>query len=220
MSTIAELTLPAAEFALHETLETVPDAKFEVERVVAHNSQRVMAFVWAAGKGIEREVLETVLDEDPSVENVTTLAEFEDNWLYHMEWVTDIRVVLHVLLEHDGTILTADGCDDQWYLRVLFPDRESLFATHEFCQEEDLTLDVRRIYELDSERRDQYGLTDAQHETLVTALECGYFDIPQRTTLDELAAEFDISRQALSERLHRGHKALIESALVVGRFGE
>ena len=220
MSTIAELTLPAAEFALHETLETVPEAKFEIERVVAHDSQRVMPFVWAADEAVDRETLDEALDADPSVANVTALADFEDDWLYRMEWVTDIRVVLHVLLERDGTILTANGRDDRWYLRILFPDRESLSATHDFCREEGLAFDVRRVYELDSERRDQHGLTDAQHETLVTALERGYFDIPQATTLDELATEFDVSRQALSERLHRGHKALIESALVVGRFGE
>ena len=38
--------------------------------------------------------------------------------------------------------------------------------------------------------------------------------------LDDLADELDVSHQALSERLHRGHKTLIQNALIVGRMGE
>lgn len=219
MSTIAEVTLPAAEFALHETLEAVPDAQFEIERVVAHETDRVMPFVWATGEGIDREALDEALADDPSVENVTELAAFDKEWFYRMEWVADIHVVLHILLEQDGTILNANGRNDEWHLRILFPDRESLSATYDFCTEEDLTMTVESIYDLDGEHRDRYGLTKTQHETLITAVEAGYFDIPQEATLDDLAGELDISHQALSERLHRGHKTLIENALIVGRMG-
>jgi predicted DNA binding protein len=219
MSTIAEVALPAAEFALHETLETVPDIQFEIERVVAHETDRVMPFVWATDEGIDRDALEEALADDPSVENVTELAAFDDEWLYRMEWVADIHVVLHVLLEQEGTILNADGRNDEWHLRILFPDRDSLSATYDFCTDEDLTMTVESIHELDGEHRDQYGLTETQHETLITAVEEGYFDIPQNATLDDLAGELDISHQALSERLHRGHKTLIENALIIGRMG-
>jgi predicted DNA binding protein len=219
MSTIAAVALPAAEFALHETLETVPDIQFEIERVVAHETDRVMPFVWATDEGIDRDALEEALADDPSVENVTELAAFDDEWLYRMEWVADIHVVLHVLLEQEGTILNADGRNDEWHLRILFPDRDSLSATYDFCTDEDLTMTVESIHELDGEHRDQYGLTETQHETLITAVEEGYFDIPQNATLDDLAGELDISHQALSERLHRGHKTLIENALIIGRMG-
>lgn len=218
MSTIAEVSLPAAEFALSATLDAVPDVKFEIERVVAHESERVMPFVRATG-GTDRERLDEALSADPSVESVTELAAFEDEWLYRMEWVADIRVVLHVLLDQNGTVLNADGRDGRWHLRILFPDRESLSATYDFCREEDLSITVERIYELGGESRDRYGLTELQHETLVAAVDAGYFDIPQQSTLDDLADELDITHQALSERLHRGHKTLIENALIVGRMG-
>jgi predicted DNA binding protein len=218
MSTIAELSISASEFALATTLDTLPHMQFEVERVVAHESERVMPFVWATGE-TDRERLDEALSADPSVESVTELAAFDDEWLYRMEWVADIRIVLHVLLDQDGTILNADGRNERWHLRILFPDRESLSATYDFCQEEDFSLTVERIYELGGESRDRYGLTELQHETLVAAVEAGYFDIPQQSTLDDLADELDITHQALSERLHRGHKTLIENALIVGRMG-
>jgi predicted DNA binding protein len=218
MSTIAEVSLPAAEFALYETLETVPDVQFEIERVVAHESERVMPFVWATGE-VERERLDEALSADPSVESVTELATFDEEWLYRMEWVADIRIVLHVLLDQDGTILNADGRNGVWHLRILFPDRESLSATYEFCEGEGLSMTIERVYELGGESRDRYGLTELQHETLVAAVEAGYFDIPQQSTLDDLAEDLDITHQALSERLHRGHKTLIENALIVGRMG-
>ncbi|MFC7079618.1 hypothetical protein [Halorussus caseinilyticus] len=49
MSTIAQLGVPAEAFALRETLPRVPDVEVEAERVVAHDEERVMPFVWAAG---------------------------------------------------------------------------------------------------------------------------------------------------------------------------
>ncbi len=219
MSTIAEITIPAEEFALHETLDALPDAQFEIARLVAHESDRVMPFIWATDEGTERETFDEVMTDDRSVENVTELASFDDEWFYRMEWVENIEVVLHTLLEQQGTILNADGRDDEWHLRILFPDRDSLSATYDFTREEGLTMTVESIYELDGEHRDRYGLTETQHETLIAAVEQGYFDIPQQTTLDDLATELDITHQALSERLHRGHKTLIENALIVGRMG-
>ena len=107
MSTIAELNLPAAEFALSGTLEALPDSQFEIERVVAHGTDRVMPFVWATDEGTDRDTLTEVLADDPSVENVVELAAFDDEWFYRMEWIADIRIVLYVLLEQEGTILNA-----------------------------------------------------------------------------------------------------------------
>ncbi len=218
MSTIAELSIPAPEFALAVTLDALPHVKFEVERVVAHEGDRIMPFVWATGE-TDRESLDETLSADPSIESFSELATFDDEWLYRMEWVEDIRIVLHVLLDQNGTVLNADGRDEEWELRLLFPDRDSLSATYDFCQDEGLSMTVERIYELGGESRDRYGLTELQHETLVAAVEAGYFDIPQESTLDDLADELDITHQALSERLHRGHKTLIENALIVGRMG-
>ena len=69
---------------------------------------------------------------------------------------------------------------------------------------------------MEGEPSDRFGLTDEQYEALTMACETGSVDVPRATDLDELAAELDISHQALSERFRRGTEMLIEEALLVG----
>ncbi|GAA0663181.1 helix-turn-helix domain-containing protein [Natronoarchaeum mannanilyticum] len=215
MSTIAEICIPTDEFVLRETLDAVPDAEFEVMRVAAHGTDDVIPFLTAHAP--DQDDLERALTDDGSVENVTRLADSDDEWLYQMEWVEDIRFILHVLTEEDGTILSAYGNGDGWHLRILFTDRESLSATFDFCDQQGLSLDIKRIYELeDATRRGQYGLTAEQLDTLETAYERGFYDIPREEPMNALADELGISHQALSERLRRGHRNLIENTLVIG----
>jgi predicted DNA binding protein len=216
MSTIAELELPAEEFALARTFRDVPSVEFEVERVAAYEQERLLPFIWATGEDIAHGTLEEALETDPSVENVRLLADLEDEWLYQMDWVSEIRIVLHAMLEEEATVLTAVGRDDRWLLRVHFPDRESLSRTYDFCTDNEFSLSVNSIYQLDERRHGQYGLTKEQHESLVTASKMGYYDVPRNITMTEVAEELGISHQALSERLRRGHGRLVRNALVVG----
>lgn len=46
-------------------------------------------------------------------------------------------------------------------------------------------------------------LSDEQLDVLETAYRMGYFKVPQEVTAEEIAAELDISRSTLSERLRR-----------------
>ena len=75
---------------------------------------------------------------------------------------------------------------------------------------------IESIREMDRQPSGRFGLTEGQYHALLTAVEHGYYDVPQRRTLKELAEEFDISHQALSERLRRGTESLIEDTLLVG----
>jgi predicted DNA binding protein len=124
--------------------------------------------------------------------------------------------VVYALLEHDGTVLNASGRADGWHLRILFPDRDSLSATHEFATDEDIPISLEQVADLNEGRRSQFALTERQHQALLAAYERGYYDIPQGITLEELAAEFGVSAQAVSQRLHRANRKLIENALVIG----
>ncbi|MFC7019992.1 MULTISPECIES: helix-turn-helix domain-containing protein [Haloarcula] len=56
-------------------------------------------------------------------------------------------------------------------------------------------------------------LTAPQREALLLAYEMGYFDEPRAATLEDIAARLDISRQAVANRLRRGHRALIRKML-------
>ncbi len=213
MSTIAEIELPAKEFALRTALERVSNAEFDVVRVAAHDSDHAMPYLWVSADDLE--MLDSVLQEDKSVEELTLIEDLGDERLYRMHWVDQIHVVIHILVEQQATILNLHGKDDRWRLRILFPNRDSLSATYDFCQETGLSIDVRNIYEISDTRHGLYGLTEEQHETLMMALESGYYDVPRGSTADDLAGNLSISHQAVSERLRRGHRSLVKNALAV-----
>lgn len=61
----------------------------------------------------------------------------------------------------------------------------------------------------------QFGVTPKQREALVTALQAGFYDIPQRATMTEVADTLGISQQALSKRLRRAHGNLVSNVLTV-----
>ena len=218
MTTIAELELPAEEFALWETLEALPTVRFEVVRVVARDQNCAIPYLWVRADDLS--ALEDALANDPSVEDATLLEELDGEYLYRMAWTYRIRVLIHILVEEEATVLNARGGDGRWRFRVLFPVRDSLATTHAFCESADFSIDLKRVYELDSTRHGRFGLTKAQCETLTMALELGYYDVPRRIDMEGLAAEFDISYQSVSERLRRGHRNFVRNALGCGSAGE
>ncbi|WP_336344247.1 helix-turn-helix domain-containing protein [Halalkalicoccus ordinarius] len=215
MATIGEIYLPDDEFALCHTLETIESVHFEIERMVAHDSDHLMPYVWVSD--VDRTELEDVLEDDPTIDEFELLAEPDQDYLYRMNWIDSIETLVHILTEEEGTILVAESTDRGWFLRVLFPSREALSATYDFCQDHDLSIDVQRIYNIDDGRQGRFGLSADQEDTIAEAYERGYYSVPRRTSLTDLAEDLDISHQALSERLRRGHQRLVENTVIVGR---
>ncbi|MCH7659335.1 MAG: helix-turn-helix domain-containing protein [Euryarchaeota archaeon] len=217
-ATIVEVELPTAEFALSETISELDNIEFEVERFVAQDADHIMPFVWVTGNDGDR--IKAVLERDESVDNLELLSELDGEWLYRMDWITQIQAVIQILIEEEGSILAAFGDESGWQLRVLFSDRDSLSRTYEYCRESGLTLDIRSIYELEDGREGRFGITEEQQSTLEVAFKRGYFDVPRAITLTNLADEIGISHQALSERLRRGQKSVLKNTVIIGCGGE
>lgn len=212
MSTIAEFSVPAEEFPLGRTLADLP-IDIEVERV-ADDSDHVIPYIWFSGSDPDALTqLDDCLETDPSVDGVELLADLGDERLYRMDWVEDATLVLYMLTEERATVLNATGERSHWQLRILFPEREGVSRTYEFATNRDRSLDVEKIHELADDRHGRDGLTDAQHETLVEALDGGYYEIPRDADMAALSDELGVSHQALSERLRRAHRVLVEDAV-------
>jgi hypothetical protein len=214
MVTIVRGTVPATEFALSHTLETLPSLEFEIERIVDTGDEAVMPLVWVRGADVEQ--VEEVFEADPSVDEVSLLAAFERESLYRMKWIDHVRLLLQMLTNSEATVLDAYGHDGRWALRVMYPEREHVSTTMEFCDGHGLSFDVESVRELEGEPAGRFGLTDEQFEALRTAAERGFFSVPREVTLKELAEEFGVSHQALSERIRRATAALVEDTLFVG----
>lgn len=216
MSTLIHANIPVEEFALTETLQALSKVIVEGERIVAGPNNTVMPLIWV--RETTPTVFENAVAEDPTVTDDRLLIGDEERWLYEMRWTTNVRLVLDVLTNAMALVLDAVGSKDGWNLRVLFPNRDALSSTNEFCQDHGLTFEITHVRHLDPDPphppSPRVGLTDAQYKTLTEAYEQGYFDVPRRITLSELATELDISHQALSERLRRGHNVLIKDILI------
>ena len=214
MPTLVTGTVPADQLALSHSLQSLPDLLFEVERIVTSGEDALMPLLWVRGPSRER--VEKTLDEDPSVASVEIVGDFDDEWLFQMEWVDQVGLLVQMLTNSEATILDAVGRDGQWKLRVLYPGRDLFSMTHDFCEEHGLSFDVSTIRELEGEPAGRYGLTSEQYEVLAEAARMGYFEVPREVSLEELAEELGVSHQAASERIRRATNALIEDALFVG----
>jgi predicted DNA binding protein len=214
MSTIVEASIPVDQFALADTFETVPEAEFEILRMIACDDSDA-CFVWATADDPGR--ITVALEDDEATADVRTVAELEEACLYRLEWTSPICIVFSLLAGADGTVLRAHGNSTGWELSFLFPEHCAASETHEVCKDYGIEMTVRRVSHPSETSPDGRGtlaekhLTDKQREALLLAYEAGYYDVPRRTSLKELAAQQGISHQSLSERLRRGHRALIES---------
>lgn len=214
VATIVRGFVPSSEFALGATLERLPDAAFETERIVTSGEDAVMPLLWVRRVG--RSDADGALEADPTVESVSSLADFGTEHLYRMKWVGHVELLIQMLTNSEATILDAYGQGDKWALRVLYPDRDEFSKTHDFCNDHGLTFEVKSVREMKGDPAGRFGLTEQQYQALVAATERGYYDIPRGSKLQEIAQEFDLSHQAFSERLRRGTASLVRDTLIVG----
>ncbi|WP_049972651.1 helix-turn-helix domain-containing protein [Haladaptatus cibarius] len=217
VATVAEVEIPAVEFALSQSFSELGGLACEIERVVAHGDDRLMPFVWVRSDENTRNEVETILKEDPSVETIELLADVGDEWLYQMEWIDQIETLIQIIVREEGTVLAAMGDGREWHLRIIFSDQDGLSRTYDYCDKNGLTLDILNIYQLEESRQGRFGLTDEQQDTLTLAYEAGYYNVPRNATANDLADELGVSHQAVSERLRRGHGSLVENALILGQ---
>ncbi|MFC6904072.1 bacterio-opsin activator domain-containing protein [Halalkalicoccus tibetensis] len=214
MSTIIEFTVPAEEFALYETLCVVPETTVAVERVVAHADDRIVPYFWTSGG--DQEAFERAARDDHSVAELTKLDQRDGAALYRAEWVEDVETVAYAYTQAGATLLNASGKDGRWELQLRFDDEDASSSFQHYLEESNRSAEIHRLYKpTQPQMEGQPGLTDLQHDTLVTALRAGYYEVPRGLSMDELAGELGVSQQALSNRLRRGHRTLVENALTV-----
>lgn len=211
MTTICNLSVPAEEFGLAETLETVPDAQVACEPVAVSSPSTCRSLIRAHAS--DRQELATAFTDDPTVAESTRLIDGESGWLYRIEWATRVSLVRRMLTGKGTMVLSATGSGQEWSLRVLYPTREACSEIHTVCEKHNLDITIDAIQTVNSGQSTRPGLTDAQHTALVQAYQMGYFTVPREVSLAEVAEALDISHQALSERLRRAHQTLIEITL-------
>lgn len=208
MSVFAEFHAPVTAHPLGKFLARYPDVAVDLDRVVPTGVP--VYYVWLRGDQLD--ALVDDLRDDPTVASVSLVGDLPDRTHLRVEW-TSVESPLFDLVEENGATMTdVHGAHDGWTFTLRFADQASVATFYESCR--GLTMELRQVYEADGfSERDAYDVTPIQMETLLTAYERGYFDIPRGVTLAELAEQLGVSEQAVSERLRRGLTALLVSTL-------
>lgn len=214
MSVIVELTLPADEFELGRILAVQSDASIVLETMVPMGERSVPFFRLFDGG---QSAFEDTVRGHPTVDDVSVVSSNDEETLYALDWAVSQDTFFDGLRSTDAHLLEASGTARQWAFELRFPSHDALSAFRDHCVSADIPIDVQRIFNpTRPEAGPWYGLTPPQREMLARAVEAGYYTIPRGISTKTLAAEFDISDQAVTERLRRAIATLVTNTLHVG----
>lgn len=218
MSVIANFSVPALDFALGEVLEVERGLRIRVESMVP-TGEAVMPYLWVPSHATEAVV--AAIEDTPVARGVEVVDEVGDETLLRVEWGPDVDGLVGSALAVDAAVMEAIGTGDEWSFQLRFSDYDDLSAFYRRCVEHDVSLRLEQVHNpVEPDGTTRYGLTPEQRETLVAAMEAGYFSVPRETTLVELAEELGVSDSAVSQRLRRGLTGLVSATLLAEKGGE
>jgi predicted DNA binding protein len=212
MSVIVELDVRATDFELGRVLAVPGRARIKLEALVPLGGQVIPLF-WLYETD-SADFVDTVRGH-PNVQKLTQFDETGDRILYALTWDPAGDELLSAISDHGGYLSKGSGSGTQWSLQIRFPDHETLSAFDEQCQEEGIHFEIERVYNPTPPGAGEwYGLSTAQRETFLLALQGGYYDIPRRVTTRELGEDLGISDRAVIERLRRAIQTLADNTVL------
>jgi hypothetical protein len=205
MVVIAEYTVAGDDFVFGRA--ATPEVDVELERLDPDDDDAV-GYFWVEG---DADRFEASLSADPVVDGYRVIDDFAGRRFYRGGLDPDGESLVAGLTRFRAAVLGAVGDHEEWEFRVGFDDDDALSGFQSYCVDTaDLDFELDRLYgpvEVSVGARAE--LTPRQRETLITAYREGYFDIPRKITLVDLAEELSVSDQAVSERLRRGESKLV-----------
>jgi predicted DNA binding protein len=212
MAVIAHLRIPADSFELGRILELEATGTIELENMIPLGEKAVPFF---SVSDEVRESFEKTVSNHPSVDQIVEVTRHDNERLYSLDWNVGRDVFFQGIVDLQGQLLSATGTVSTWEFEIRFPSHETLSEFQEYCSNAHISLEVGRIYNPVRPGTGMwYGVTTAQRETLMRAVEGGYYSIPRRMSTQDLADELGISDQAVTERLRRAIVTLTENTLI------
>ncbi len=213
MSVIAELRVAEEEFELGRILQSADHLDIELERMVPLRERPVPFFLVHDDVS---EAFEARVARHPSVTEVREIERHDGEMLFALEWDVSRDHFFDAISEVGAQLIVARSAGRTWAFEIRFPSHDALSEFKERCEDARVAIEVDRIYNpTKPESGPWFGLTEPQRETLVRAVEGGYYDIPRRMSTKDLAEEFGVSDQAITERLRRAIIGLTEQTVAV-----
>jgi len=215
MAIEASFTVASQDFPMTALFEEFTDVTVELDRSVP-TTDTVVPYFWIRAEDARDP--RRALADDAGVEDAELVDEVGEQLLVRIDWNLDHESLLTAVVETDVALLSGTGTDGQWTFEVRACEQRELSAFQTYCRERDIVIELTQLHalsRLDDDHR--YDLTEGQREALELAYDRGYFDSPRRATQDDIAAELDISRQAVSSRLQRGMRRILADTVVTPR---
>lgn len=213
MSYIADFTIRSP--LMKEAAEAVPETTFEMVDLQLLDGEKPRYIFWANGRRFAE--LDLALESDRTVDSFACLTDEETRRLYRVNFTESGKEMMTYkdACKCDIVFLKVTATNRGTRVRAQIPTRDRLRAFCSSCREKGVPFELERLFRDESLGSGvDYGLTERQCEALVLAYQRGYFGTKRETTLEEIAAELDISRQAFADRLRRGQEHLIANTLI------
>lgn len=214
MSLIAVIQLAHPKLALTPTIRSCRDAEIHVIQQSGTDPETGKFFFFVEGADDE---LEATLDGDPTVSGWTRISGpgDDDSCVYRMDHTESAKLITPRTTEIGGLTMESWSNGRGWNVRLQLPDREALSELWEFCEEEEISFELLRMFRQDEWTRGEPAkLTAAQRDALVTAHQAGYFEEPREASLSDVAKSLGISPTAVGGRIRRGTAELVETVLL------
>jgi len=164
----------------------------------------------------EFSAFESGLDADDTVADWARLSEADDWCRYRVTLTEQGQELMTQPRWSDESAVFLDGTRnrDRWRFRIQFPDEDSFQRYVAYCEQQAIDFRPNRLSRTaPATTTERFDLTTEQRALLLEARERGFFEVPRACTLEELAADSEVTHQALSERLRRGMGSLVEATL-------
>jgi hypothetical protein len=205
---VADVRVRTDEFEPGGVLTRGDTELVELGAVVTYGTKAVFFF---AVREPAHERFEEQVTAHPSVERVQQVSRQDGERLFTLDWDTSGDRLFEAVRTTDARLITVQPAATGWQLVFQFPGLDALVQFRELCDDAGIDLVVERVCAPSSPG---YGLTDPQREALVEAVRSGYYAIPRRLSTQDLAEQFGISDQAVTERLRRAVTTLTENTLL------
>ncbi|MFB6140738.1 MAG: helix-turn-helix domain-containing protein [Halosimplex sp.] len=201
MNVIADISVPADQFALGTLLEVRPGVEVRLETMIPTGGAMIPYF-WVSNR--DAPAVEASLEESPLVDEVLAVDETDDETLFRVRWAEGIDGLVETLTASEAVVLDGVGRGDDWSFQLRFDEHEALSTFYRTLTDKGIDVDIVGVHDpMEAADGREFDLTAEQREVLVLALEEGYFSIPREITLVELADLLGVSDSAVSQRLRR-----------------
>lgn len=177
-----------------------------MDRIAAFG-ESLVPYLWVMESNTD--ATERALRADPDVESFEVIDTLGCDTLVRVGWNPEADGFAEGLVESDAVLVEAVSDGASWSLELRFPGHDRLSEFHAWCLDHGIDLSVGEVYSNNESIDDEGPLTDVQRETLYVALDAGYFEVPRKVTLTELADDLGVSDNAVSQRLRRAISTLV-----------